>query len=151
MSARWPAGLHRYAGGLPNLGQRSWSIPRPGMEDYLATVRTPLTDNQRQTTVSGGAATIRLGPQGQGTRWYLTQASGGTTTGALDSSTVALYLGAQSLGNLLGGGTFSGGLFTIGLNVRPLTPGDLVIAVWSGANNGDIATLTLYGEQDVLN
>jgi hypothetical protein len=37
------------------------------------------------------------------------------------------------------------------LNVRPLTPGDLIIAVWSGANNGDIATLTLYGEQDVLN
>jgi hypothetical protein len=121
------------------------------METYLATVRTMLTDNQRQTTVSGGTATIQLGPQGNGTRWYLTQANVKTTTGTLDTSTVALYLGAQSQSNLLGGGSYAGGQDTIGLNVRPLTPGDLIIAVWSGANNGDIATLTLYGEQDVLN
>jgi hypothetical protein len=151
MPPRWPAGLHRYAGGLPNLGGRAYSIPRPGMETYLATVRTMLTDNQRQTTVSGGTATIQLGPQGNGTRWYLTQANVKTTTGTLDTSTVALYLGAQSQSNLLGGGSYAGGQDTIGLNVRPLTPGDLIIAVWSGANNGDIATLTLYGEQDVLN
>jgi hypothetical protein len=152
MPPRWPAGLHRAAGGTPNVGGRPYAIPRPGMETYLSTMRTNLTDNQRQTTIgAGGAATIQLGPQGQGTRWYLTQANVWTTTGALDSSTVALYLGAQVQGNLLGGQSFSGGGDTIGLNVRPLVPGDLIIAVWAGGHPGDIASLILYGDQDVLN
>lgn len=148
---RWPAGLHRYAGSLPALGGRVRAIPRPGMETYVMTVRADLTDNQRQTVVGGsGAAVIQLGPQGRGTRWYLTQANVATTTGALDTSTVALYLGAQIQGNLLGGTSYAGGQDTIGLNVRPLTPGDLISAVWAGAHPGDTASITFYGEQDVL-
>lgn len=148
---RWPAGLHRYAGSGYARGGLARAIPRPGMETYVMTVRADLTDNQRQTTVNGaGAALIQVGPQGRGTRWYLTQANVATTTGPLDTSTVALYLGAQIQGNLLGGTSYAGGQDTIGLNVRPLTPGDLISCVWAGGHPGDTASITFYGEQDVL-
>jgi hypothetical protein len=113
-------------------------------------VRTSLDGITSDAAVAGGTATVQLGPQGVGARWYLTQANVFTSTGPNDVSTVALYLGAAVLANLLGGSSYAGGQDTIGLNVRPLTPGDFVTAVWSGAHNGDTATLVLYGEQDAL-
>jgi hypothetical protein len=120
-------------------------------ESYTRQVTALLSQNQAQTVISGGGTgTVRIGPTGLGTRWYLTQANVQTTTGPNDASTVALYLGLQVQANLLGGTSYAGGQDTIGLHVRPLTPGDLIIAVWTGGHPGDTATLTLYGDQDVL-
>lgn len=118
----------------------------------MMTQRTGL-DGAQATGLVGPDRTgsVALGPTGWGTRWYLTQANVATTTGAADlSSTVALYLGAQAVANLLGGGSYSGGQDTIGLNVRALTPGDFITAVWQNANPGDTITLVVYGDQDVL-
>jgi hypothetical protein len=131
--------------------QLPFRVPGPGQETYTRVASAMLTQNTVQTTVgAGGAATVQIGPQGVGTRWYLAQANIQTTSGANDVSTCALYLGAQIQANLLGGTSYAGGQDTIGLQVRPLTPGDLVTAVWANGNPGDVATLTLYGEQEVL-
>lgn len=148
---RWPRGLHAAAGSTRAWGGRSYQIPRPAPELYRLPVRSPIAQNAAQTTVAAdGSATVQIGPQGLGTRWFPTQANVATTTGAADTSTVALYLGAQTQANLLGGSSYAGGLDTIGINTGPLTPGDLITAVWSGGHAGDTATLTIYGDQEVL-
>ena len=150
MSARRPAGLHRPAGTLPARGFAPRLPYRPRIERYTRVIRVPISGLAGDATVISGTATVQLGPNGLGTRWYLTQANVFTSTGAADASTVALYLGSVALPNQLGGSSYAGGQDTIGLNVRPLDPGDLLIAVWSGAHNGDTATLVVYGEQDAL-
>jgi hypothetical protein len=149
---RWPAGLHLHASAqAARTGKAASRILVNPQEDYDRIVTALLSQNQAQTTIGGGGSgTVRLGPTGLGTRWYLTQANVQTTTGPNDTSTVALYLGAQVQANLLGGTSYAGGQDTIGLHVRPLTPGDLITAVWTGGHAGDLATLTLYGDQDVL-
>jgi hypothetical protein len=149
---RWPAGLHLHASAqAARTGKAASRILIIPQREYTRQVTALLSQNQAQTTISGaGTGTVRIGPTGLGTRWYLTQANVQTTTGPNDASTVALYLGLQVQGNLLGGTSYAGGQDTIGLNVRPLTPGDLIIAVWTGGHPGDVASLTLYGDQDVL-
>ena len=144
--------MHLYAGAqqtrMGHAAQRILIIPQ---EAYLTQARALLSQNQAQTIIGGGGGgQVSIGPTGLGTRWYLTQANVQTTTGPNDVSTVALYLGLQTQANLLGGTSYAGGQDTIGLHVRPLTPGDLIIAVWAGGHPGDTATLTLYGDQDVL-
>lgn len=149
---RRPRGMHRHAGSGFARGFRVYAIRRPPSEGYALTQRSDLHEAAGQAIVAAnGQATITLAPQGWGTRWYLTQANVATSTGAADvTSTVALYLGAQVQSNLLGGGSYNGGQDTIGLNTRPLQPGDTITALWQHANPGDLATLVLYGETDVL-
>jgi hypothetical protein len=80
----------------------------------------------------------------------------GTTTGVNDASTCSLYLSplmaASSLASLpqLGGQSYAGGGDTIGLSIPPVHPGHFIIAIWSNAHNGDLATLTVYGDQQAL-
>lgn len=152
---RVPRGFHRWAGSQQRgayQGFRPGRIHSPAAEAFTMIQRTGMDGVQATGLVAANrSGSVSLGPTGWGTRWYLTQANVATTTGAADlSSTVALYLGAATVSNLLGGGSYSGGLDTIGLNVRPLTPGDFITAVWSNANPGDIITLVVYGDQDVL-
>ena len=128
-------------------------LARPGtipMQDYTVPRRTPLTGGYGAVTVAGGTATVKVGPMGVGTVWYPQAAAIATSTGANDSSTCALYLGPLGLQTLIGGQSYAGGGDTIGLAVPPLWPGYFIWAVWSGATNGDLATLTVYGEQDSL-
>jgi hypothetical protein len=149
---RWPRGLHPSSGSWPGLlGFRQYQIPRPPVGAYQRVVRVPITGLAGSAIVAGGTATVQLGPSGLGNRWYLTQCNVTTSTGATDTSTVALFMGnAPSVASLLGGTSYAGGQDTIGLNIRPLERGDLLIAVWSGAHNGDTATLIVYGAQDAL-
>jgi len=125
-------------------------IPRPPVEVYERPIRTILAQAGTSVVSMAGAATVQLGPSGLGTRWYPTQANVSTTSGAADVSTVALYRGGIAIANLLGGSSYAGGQDTIGLNLEPLDPGDLLIAVWSGGKTGDTATLVIHGEQDAL-
>ena len=148
---RVPRGLHRHAGSLPNVGQRNRRIYAPPQEHYWRRVQGDITQGQAQTTIAGnGSGTVRIGPQGLGTRWYITQVNIQTASGATDVATFALYLGAQVASNLLGS-SYAGGQDTIGLNGRALQPGDLLTGVWTGGHPGDTATLTVYGDQTALN
>ena len=122
-----------------------------GVEQYARRVRSPLTGGYGTATVSAsGAATVTLGPQGTGTVWYPQQCAIGTTTGANDASTCQLYLGPLSQLQLISGTSYAGGGDSIGLGVPPITPGYFIVAVWSNAVNGDLASLAIYGTQDAL-
>ncbi len=125
---------------------------RPDISLYRSvTSGVPLSGGNVQGTVpASGTVTLKIGPQGLGTIWYPQAATVSSTTGAADNSTVAIYLGAQAQGNLQGGQSYAGGGDTIGLTTPALTPGALLIAVWTGANQGDTVSLNIYGTMDAL-
>ena len=108
------------------------------------------------TVAASGSVTLTCGPMGLGTVWYPSMAAISTTTGALDTSTCALYLSPLTDGNAqvpttqIGGQSFAGGGSSIGLAGTPMYPGYYVVAVWTGATAGDQATLTVYGQTKVL-
>ena len=144
---RWPRGLHpqgvRTVGGVP------WRPGRTPQESYARPVRALIGTGTGQAIVNAqGAATVVLGPQGTGTRWYPSQIQVATSTGPTDGSTVTLYRDfidqKQQIGQSL-----QGGGDTLGFT-HEMQPGNLVYAVWSGANAGDLATLTVHGDQVVL-
>jgi hypothetical protein len=111
----------------------------------------PLTGGQAQTTVSAaGTATVSIGPSGVGTIWYPAQCTVSTSTGAADTSTCAVYLGAQTQANLQGGQSYAGGGDVVALSVPALAQGQLLIAVWTGAKPGDLATINIIGTMDAL-
>lgn len=124
--------------------------PRPPVGLYRGRARTVLTNGTGQAKVSGGTARVQLGPQGLGTVWYPQAAAIATTSGAADSSTCTIYLGTQAVLSQIAGQSYTGGGDSIGLASPPLGPGQFLIAVWTTAVNGDIASLVLYGEQEVL-
>jgi hypothetical protein len=137
---------------LPNTGGVSHRIRVVPIELYRPLVRVPIHgEGTGQAIVNGaGAATVTVNPQGLGTRWYPVKADISTTTGANDTSTCQLFLGAQSVNTQIGGTSYAGGGDTFGLAGHALGPGDLLIAVWAGAKPGDIATLRVTGDQVVM-
>lgn len=146
---RWPAGLHRLAASAPASGY----LPRrPQVADqrtFHVPVRAPIGNGTGQAIVaSDGSAIVAVGPSGLGTRWYPAQIQVSTTTGVGDLSTCIFYklfIGpTQQIGQ-----TLQGGGDTIGW-VAEMQPGELVYAVWSSANPGDLATLVLIGDQVAL-
>ena len=149
---RWPAGYHRPAGSGPAWGGHARRPPLPPIERYTGKVTVPLFNATRQELVSlAGAATLQIGPQGLGTVWYVTMITGGTSSFPNDYvSSVSVYIGAQVQSNLLSGAIppGSGQQWQIGQANLTMTPGDLLTAVWTQANPGDTATITVYGEAD---
>ena len=130
--------------------------PSPAQWRYMRTAEGPLPNGYSSAKVASNAATVYVGPMGTGTIWYPTMAVIGTTTGANDASTCTLYLSPLLNGTSLasqpqiGGQSYAGGGDTIGLSIPPVYPGYYLIAVWAGAVNGDLATLTVYGSQQSL-
>lgn len=99
--------------------------------------------------ISGaGTATVGVGPQGYGTRWYPNQVSIATQTGANDTSTCQFYLNAIPGGIL--GTSYAGGGDQPGFALPEMQPGDLLYAVWSGGHAGDWCQITITGTMDVL-
>ena len=124
-------------------------VPQERFSRLLSAI--PLTGGQGQAIVNGsGAARVSVGPQGLGTTWYPSQCTISTSTGANDISTCAVYLGSQAQQNLQGGQSYAGGGDTVGLSVVSMTPGDLLIAVWSGAVPGATAAINIQGTMDAL-
>ena len=162
VSRRIPAWIHPQAAGrtLNKLNLRPGYPPGSGARRIIVVpiqrfsqpvTGVSLTGGQRQTTVNGaGSATLQVGPQGQGVRWYPSAVIVSTSTGASDNSTVACYIGSVALQNLQGGQSYAGGGDTIGLSVLSMTPGDLLICIWSGAKPGATAVMNVQGTQDVL-
>lgn len=146
---RIPRGLHLSGSSGRNHGGRPYRPPRVPQEAFTVAVRAPIHDGTGQAIVSGaGSAMIAVGPAGVGCRWYPSQIQIATSSGPTDGSQVNLYRlfidPKQAIGlSLQGGGD------TIGFTIE-MQPGELVYAVWSNANPGDLATLAITGDQMVL-
>jgi len=149
---RWPAGLHRYAGGLPNYGQiRRWRDPLPiGFFQGIQS-RVPLNDGQAQGIVpASGNITLIIGPQGIGTVWYPAAVTVSTTTGVNDNSVCNIFAGpsGQQVPTTLLGTIPSGGAGVLAAAVPPLPVGWYLAAVWTGATTGDLAAVNVTGSKD---
>jgi hypothetical protein len=111
----------------------------------------PLTGGQGQAVVSsGGTATISVGPNGLGNVWYPASATIMTTSGVNDNSTCNLYLGPAGQGITLIATFYPGGTGTAGIAVPSMTPGQYLIAEWTGANPGDHASINIVGTMDSI-
>src|SRR5215472_9127871 len=144
-------GFHRPAGSLPNRGGRAYAIPRIPVEAYQRRLTgLPLTGGQAQGKISGaGALTLSVGPQGLGNTWYPVQVTLSTTTGVFDTSTAQVYLGAQGVPVTLVGTLYSGN-GTVALAIPPMTPGQVLIVIWSGGTSGDTAAMNVLGTMGAL-
>jgi hypothetical protein len=149
-------GFHRLAGSWR--GSQPYTRPGrrilvPPIRAYGQVLRVPIQNQgvASTTAAADGTATISVGPQGIGTSWYPQSAAIATATGPIDNSYVRFYRDTISQATLLYGHAFHGGGDTAGLDGVRRTPGDLIIAVWTGAQPGDLCTLTVKGEMDVLN
>jgi hypothetical protein len=154
MPGRWAPAVRRagVAGGwgLPGAGIRR--PPSAGMAEYTGLLRLPIRPGEgtlSRVIPAGGSVSIALGPDALNT-WYVSHCAIETTSGAADTSTCAIQLGPFTGGIVPGGQSYAGGGDTVSLGGKMLKPGDYVTAIWSGAKPGDQATLTIYGEQDVL-
>jgi hypothetical protein len=162
MGRRIPAWIHPQAAGrtLDKLqlrpGYPAGSGARRLVPVSITRFRTQVTGvslagAQAQATVnSAGTATCKVGPQGLGVTWYPSSVVVSTSVGATDAATAACYVGSIAAMNLQGGQSYAGGGDTIGLSVQTMTPGDLLIVVWTGATPGSTATMNVVGTQDVL-
>lgn len=103
------------------------------------------------TAIVPGTGTVQLalGPQAL-TTWYLTYVAISTTTGANDTSTCQIQVGAFGAGINPSGTAYQGGGDVVSLGGRALKPGEYVVLVWTGAHPGDQAIATCYGVQDIL-
>jgi hypothetical protein len=110
----------------------------------------PISGAQGMVVVSGGTATISVGPTGLGTVWYPASAVIATSIGPLDTSVCKIYVGPSQTPVSLQGTLISGGAGTLGLALPSMSPGLYIIAVWSGATNGSTASLNITGYQTVL-
>lgn len=149
-----PPGYNQRAGGWLAAPRTAIAV-RPAavpVHHYRTRHRGPIrSDGTSQAFIgAGGGAQVQVGPQGLGTIWELQQAVLATTTGANDASTCALYVGAISIANMIGGQSYAGGGDTVGLTGLQLQTGEFLIAVWSGGHSGDAATIRLSGIEEWL-
>lgn len=117
------------------------------VEQYTQQVTgIPLTGGQGTAKVSAaGAATISVGPAALGTVWYPAQVTVQTTSGVNDASTCNIYLGPAGVPVTLVATIYPGGIGTAAVAVPSMTPGQYLIAVWSGGNSGDTASMNVIG------
>lgn len=151
---RVPPGFHPQAGAYAP-GKFRWSVSarpvrRLPIQVYRQRVSSvPLTGGQAQRTISAaGAATLSVGPAGAGNVWYPASITISTTTGINDFSTCSVYLGPAGVPVTLVATLFPGGTGTASLAIPSMTPGQYIIAVWAGANPGDVAAINVVGTMD---
>lgn len=146
---RRPRGLHLSAQSARNTGGRA---RRPGtvpQEAFVHSVRSPIGTGAAQGIVgNNGQAVLAVGPQGVGTRWYPSQVQVATSSGATDQSMATLYRQFVAASQIVGQ-TEQGGSDTLGFT-HDMQPGDLLYVVWHRANPGDLATVTVHGDQVAL-
>lgn len=150
MAARVPGGLHPQ--GVRNIGGAPMLPPRTSPLMYGKPARAPIHDGIGSAIVAGspvaGVATVVIGPQGLGTRWYPSQVQVSTQSGPTDGSSCTVYKLFIANSQIIGQ-TLQGGGDTFGFT-HEMQPGELLYAVWANANPGDLATLAINGDQVVL-
>jgi len=151
---RVPAGLHSPAGAwAPDKllwGPVARPIRRLPLQLYRQRITSvPLTGGQAQGKIlASGALTLSVGPSGSGNVWYPASITILTTTGVNDFSTCSIYLGPAGVPITLVATLFPGGTGTASLAIPSMTPGQYIIAVWSGATSGDTASINVVGTAD---
>lgn len=107
----------------------------------------PLNTSGRATASAAGIATVTLGPN-VGQRWQLDNAAVSTSTAVLVPQCNIYMQGSPTPDNLVDG-TFTGNLDSTGrVSGIPLTSGQKVTAVWTGADVGTICTLSVTGTEE---
>ena len=104
--------------------------------------------NYSATMSSAGTATLSVGPQGIGNVWYPASVTILTTSGVNDFSTCSIYLGPAGVAVVLQATLFPGGTGTASLAIPAMSPGQYIIAVWSGAKTGDTCSVNVTGVMD---
>ena len=101
----------------------------------------------RSTTLGAtGGGQVTIGPDAGPTNWRITGVVVQTTRpGVAPIPRVQLYLNAVDPANSLGVG-FNGS-FGQFVGEQILTRGQHLIAVWTGGQSGDVATITVNGEK----
>lgn len=124
----------------------------PPQRLYVTPRQAPIGANGTAQSViaANGTATVRVGPSGVGTRWYPQQCTISTTSGATDTSTCTGYLGPVAVPSQIVFQSYAGGGDVQGLAVPMMQPGDLLTVIWAGGKTGDLATLTVIGDQSIL-
>ena len=145
--------LHRAAGayspGRLRWGPAAAPIRRLPMQLYTRAVTSlPLVGGQAQGTISAGGATLSVGPSGAGNIWYPASVTILTTTGTNDFSTCQIFLGPAGVPITLQATLFPGGTGTASLAIPSMTPGQYIIAVGTGAHNGDTCSINVTGTMD---
>jgi hypothetical protein len=144
----WPRGAVVRAGSMVRRTVLPRSVP---VHRFGRLERKAIHDGTGQATISGaGTATVRVGPQHWGETWYPASADIATTSGINDASSCQFYLGVISAATQIGGQSYAGGGDTMSWSARPVQFGEQVFAVWSGGNPGDIATMRVTGDADVI-
>ena len=133
--------------------RRPASVPQNA---YQARATVPIASGYGSGLVDvNGNATVIVGPAGIGIVWFPTMAAIATTSGAADNSTCTVCLSPLT-SNLaftqsqIIGQSYTGGGDSLGLAVPPMWPGTYVQAFWKNGTAGDLATLTVYGDMEVL-
>jgi len=139
-----------YARAMFAWGPAARPIRRLPMQLYTQrVVQVPLIGGQAQGIISGaGALSLSVGPAGAGNVWYPASITIQTTSGTNDFSTCSVFLGPAGVGVTLIATIFPGGVGTASLAIPSMTPGQYIIAVWSGGHAGDIATINVVGVMD---
>lgn len=151
---RWPppmTSLLAGGWGTPGTGiRRPVSAPVTQFQQLLMQQIRPGEGTKTGVVPASGVITLLAGPEGLGT-WYVDYVAITTTTGALDSSTAAVATGpAVATGIVPAGQAYSGGGDSVALGGAALACGEYVIVTWTGAKPGDLATMRVYGNQQVL-
>lgn len=143
------SGTWRAAGGAFRVPvRRPVALPQ---EAFAGVRRAQIMGNGLNGGVISGAgtATVSVGPQGYGTRWYPNQVAIATASGAADASTATIYLNVIGPGGFLAQ-SYAGGGDQPGVAVPEMQPGDLIYVVWSGGHAGDWCQVQVIGPMDVL-
>lgn len=127
-------------------------MPQPAPIEAFRTVRSVQIGGNGTASgiISGsGTATVAVGPQGYGTRWYPAQVSIATQLGAADISTCAFFLNVIGPGGFLGQ-SYAGGGDQPAFALPEMQPGDLLYAVWAGGTAGNWCQVSVTGSMDIL-
>ncbi len=142
-SGFWPFGRRTLRASVWPARAGTWAAAGPNTGKYVTPAPVPQQAYTRHVT-------LRAGPTGVGTSWELDQAGLSTSTGAADSSTVAVYSGPQAISSFFVAQSYAGGGSSVGLPGLALVPGEFVWAVWSGGTPGASATLKVTGQKNAL-
>jgi hypothetical protein len=108
--------------------------------------RYNLTEGSSSTLDSSGAGQVTLGPDAGPANWHVTGLIVQTNRpGQAPIPRVQLYLNEVDPSNSLG--LNYDGSFAQASGDQQLSRGQRLIAVWSGGQAGDVATLTVNGEK----
>jgi hypothetical protein len=109
-------------------------------------VSVPLNKGASVVLDASGAGRVQLGPDVGPPRWQVTRAAVRTSRpGQRPVPTFTLYLGTEDANGLIDQ-TYDGSSDTTDLSVT-VFKGAHLIGVWAGGQAGDVATLSVYGEQ----